>query len=405
MRRAAIAIASVALTAVVSAQSPSRDWPQYLGANRNGTASFEIPATATFAEAWRKPIGAAMSGISVAGGRALTLSSDGEDDYLVALDAATGRELWQFKIGRTHADAVTNGPGSTPAVGSNLAFVIGSSCRFVAVNTADGRLAWDVDFAATFKTRFAKRNSCFISPMLLGSVVVMPTGSAEADRLVAYEAQTGKQLWSAPGMELSLNTHPAYWEHNGAAQVLYHYVKPPGSSGLAGVNIKDGSKAWEIDAKAISNTAPLNLGGGRVLLQLWAGSGVIEFGGSAPPRYVWQNDALIALPVPAVHVGGYIYGFGGNSGEYLTCVDAATGEKKWTSRIYRGALAVTGKTLVMQSEGSGLLRLIAADPSAYRELARITTIKPGAPTLAAPTVADGRIYVRNLEEIVAVSVK
>ena len=109
--------------------------------------------------------------------------------------------------------------------------------------------------------------------------------------------------------------------------------------------------------------------------------------------------------MPAVAVDGHIYGFGGNSGEYLTCVEAASGATRWTERTYRGAIAAAGRTLVMQAEGSGLLRLIDADPNRYRELARLQTLKPGATTVTPPSIADGRIFVRNLEEIVAVSVR
>lgn len=59
----------------------------------------------------------------------------------------------------------------------------------------------------------------------------------------------------------------------------------------------------------------------------------------------------------------------------------------------------------MQSEGSGLLRLIATDPTKYRELDRLRTLKPGATTVTPPTIAANRIYARNLEEVVGVVVR
>jgi len=57
------------------------------------------------------------------------------------------------------------------------------------------------------------------------------------------------------------------------------------------------------------------------------------------------------------------------------------------------------------SEASGLVRLVAADPSAYRELARVQVLPPGARTGTPQSVAGGRIFVRNLEELVAVAVR
>lgn len=393
--------AAVALVTAALVQTRAPEWPQLLGPHRNLTTSeLNVPEKPALVEAWRRPIGAGVGAIVVSRGRAYTLESDGEDDYLVALDAATGTSLWRVKIGKTHADAA-NGPGSTPAVAGDVVIAFSSSCRLAAFNTGDGKPVWDVDFAEAYKTRFAARSSCFISPLVHGDLVVLPTGSRETHRVVALEAATGKQRWAATA-EMSLNTNTSTWEGSSGPHVLYHYFKAPGTSGLAAIKLADGTTSWTIDAESgMSNTAAMPLGGNRVLLQTWQGSFVVD--AAETPRRVWNNNALIALPIPAVSVGGNIYGFGGNSGEYLTCVDAATGAIKWTQRTYRGAIIATERALVMQSEASGLLRLISADATKYHELARIPTLKPGATTVTPPTIAANRIYVRNLEEIVAVT--
>ena len=86
-------------------------------------------------------------------------------------------------------------------------------------------------------------------------------------------------------------------------------------------------------------------------------------------------------------------------------MDLADGKVKWTSRIYRGHLALAGDTLVVLSESAGLLRLVAADPSGYRELANVQVLRPGARTGTPPSLAGGRIFVRNLDELVAVEVR
>ena len=396
----------VAVVACATQSTSPGGWPQFLGPLGNGsTTELSVPATPTLVEQWRRPAGAARSAVVVTGARAYTLESDGESDILLALDAATGKDVWRAPIGTTHADAVTNGPSSTPAVAGNLVIALGSSCRLAAFNTADGALAWDVDLAQVYKTRFAARQGCSVSPLVHSGVVVLPTGAREANRLVALDLATGKQRWTADGVEMSLNTNTAIRSSNTGAQLLYHYFKAPGLSGLAAINLADGARLWTIDGEAgVSDTAAMPLANGRVLMQTWQGSWIVD-ASTATPRRLWTTAALSALQVPAVGVGGYIYGFGGNSGEFLACVDAATGETRWTERTYRGALATVGTTLVMQSEGSGLLRLIAADPTKYRELARLQTLKPGAPTVTPPTIAGGRIFVRNLEEIVVTSVR
>jgi len=394
---------AVAMATATLLQTAPSGWPQLLGPRRNLTTSeLSVPEKPTLAEAWRRPVGAGVAAIVVSGGRAYTLDSDGEDDYLLALEAADGKDLWRVKIGKTHADAA-NGPGSTPAVAGDLVIAFGSSCRLAAFSTRDGKPAWDVDFAQVYKTRFAARGSCFISPLVHGDLVVLPTGAREGSRVVAFDVATGKPRWTA-ATEMSLNTNTSTWDTPGGPHLLYHYFKAPGTSGLAALKLADGTTTWTIDAESgMSNTAALALDGSRVLLQTWQGSVVIDATGT--PRRLWSNNALIALPIPAVSIGGHIFGFGGNSGEYLTCVDAASGVTTWTQRTYRGAIVATERVLVMQSEGSGLLRLISADPSKYVELARFQTLKPGATTVTPPTIAANRIYVRNLEEIVGVTVR
>ncbi|MBA2258207.1 MAG: PQQ-like beta-propeller repeat protein [Acidobacteria bacterium] len=132
---------------------------------------------------------------------------------------------------------------------------------------------------------------------------------------------------------------------------------------------------------------------------------MFETSAAAAPRQVWSNDELTAAAAPAVYADGHLYGFGGNSGEFFKCVDATSGTVRWSARIYRGAAIVAGRTIVIQSESSGLVRLVAAEPAAYRELTKMTVLKPRAATLAPPSIAGGLIFVRDLEEIVAVRIQ
>lgn len=94
----------------------------------------------------------------------------------------------------------------------------------------------------------------------------------------------------------------------------------------------------------------------------------------------------------------------GHHGTFLKCAEAATGKLRWSNRIYRGFAALAGDTLVVLSESSGYLRLIGADPAAYRELSRLQVLEP-ARSGTPPAIAGTRIYVRNLEDVVALDAR
>src|SRR5690242_10057084 len=100
----------LACTAPAAAQNrqpnlDARIWPQFRGPNRDG-----ISTETGLLREWPKQgprllwnsrevnggtgIGTGFSSLSVAGGRIFTAGDRGKDDVVIALDAATGKELW-----------------------------------------------------------------------------------------------------------------------------------------------------------------------------------------------------------------------------------------------------------------------------------------------------------------------
>jgi outer membrane protein assembly factor BamB len=401
-----LAAAGAALSCTIALQGEAQDdWPQFLGRLRSNAAPGAVLSpTPRLEEAWRKPLPAGTASVIVSGGRAFTLGSDGDTDILFALDAATGAEAWRVALGPSHADAA-NGPGAAPAAIGDVVVALGTNCVLRAVRAADGAAVWDVNLAARYSSRFAARGGCRTSPLIVGDLIVLPTGATEADRLVGLDARTGEQRWSAPGVERSLNTSPGARASGAGDEVLYHFATAQGISGIAGVRPADGRTAWTAAVeRGISDQTPLALPGTRLLLQTWAGSTVLDASAAAVSR-VWANDELTAGNAPAVYHDGHLYGFGGNSGEFFKCVDASTGRVRWTTRPYRGTVALVGGAIAMVGETSGLLRLVAADPAAYREIARLDVFAPGRTSYTSPAFAQGRLFVRNLEEIVAVALR
>ena len=100
------------------------------------------------------------------------------------------------------------------------------------------------------------------------------------------------------------------------------------------------------------------------------------------------------------------YGFDnvGSAGPltHLTCVNAATGKRAWQkTRFGKGNLiAADGKLWFSTMEGE--LVLVRATPKAYEELGRAKVIES---TRQAPSLAAGRLYLRDDKEIVCLDVR
>src|SRR5262245_28027585 len=88
----------------VAALVAAADWPQYGGPERNGISREkgllrEWPANGP-PLFWKvTDLGKGYSPVSVVGTRIFTLAFRGDEEYAVALDLGTGKELWAASLG------------------------------------------------------------------------------------------------------------------------------------------------------------------------------------------------------------------------------------------------------------------------------------------------------------------
>jgi hypothetical protein len=97
----------------------------------------------------------------------------------------------------------------------------------------------------------------------------------------------------------------------------------------------------------------------------------------------------------SVIVERHIYGF---DNRFLKCVALHTGEEKWVQGgLGHGSLLYADGHLIVLGE-RGRLVLVEATPEAYREKGSLQVLEGKCWTV--PTLAGGRLYVRNEEELV-----
>ena len=85
------------------AHAANTDWPSWDGPNGdfkvNDAGLFPADQAYTLKVAWRKPLGAGYSPVSIRGDLAVTMFSDETFDYVIALNAENGADRWRYKIG------------------------------------------------------------------------------------------------------------------------------------------------------------------------------------------------------------------------------------------------------------------------------------------------------------------
>ncbi len=382
----------------------SKDWPGLWGPSRDGVtdtrlALGEAPAARV---AWRRPIGSGFSGISVSAGRGYTGESDGTNDVAVAFDLATGRETWRVPLGPTYRghDGSKDGPISTPTIDQSRVFVISPKGTLFALDAPTGRLLWRKDLKADFGAPEPAYGFA-ASPLVAGTRVIVQAGGV-THSLAAFDKATGKLLWSANHSKTTGYASPVLATLNGRSQVVVH-----AGDSVYGASPEDGTLLWthSLGAPIESDRPPLVLPGDRVLLSRWEDTRLlqIERGETGlKAREVWKSPRLRGSYSPTILHQGHLYAMGGAN---LLCVDPANGEIVWREKVYPGSLILVDGKILHLGEQSGELRVAEASPSGYRQRLKTPVFNAGATSSTTPSFADGRVLMRNVEEIVALELK
>ncbi len=405
-RHGRLEAALAALLSVGAGAPPAgaSDWPQLWGPTVSAAVDEGAPPGAVaLRELWRRPIGSGFSGITVKGERGYTGESDGTTDHAIAFDVKTGRTLWRAPLGETYRghDGSRDGPISTPAVSAGRVFMAGPRGSLIALDSATGRVLWRQELVAEPRTKLP-HYGFGASPIVAGDRVVLQVGGAEKSGLVAYDAKTGAVAWSALPSETKGDS-AGYATAAPLTLAGQKLLVVTAHDRVFAVRPEDGAVAWShsLGEAEEPSRSPLVLDTDRVLVSRFSGSTLIALspdGSGFKATESWKSARLKGTYSPTVHAEGSLYGY---NGQYLTCLDAKTGEVRWREKTQSGTLIRVGRHLVVLGESSGVLRIAEAASTGYREVARATAFNAGSQSSTGPSYADGRVYVRNVEEMVA----
>jgi len=389
------------------------DWPQHLGPNRNGISAEtglidDWPADGP-KEVFRVPGGVGMSGLAISRGTLVTLVQKNEKQFVIALDARTGKSKWETPVSPAYTNGMGNGPRATPAIVGDHIFAFTGEGILVALEFQSGKIVWSQNVIKQLGGKIADYGMA-CSPIVVNDVVIVTAGSSKGT-VAAFVKQTGELAWTV-GSDPAGYSSPALLKIAGKDQLVTY----TGSSVL-GIDSKTGVRLWRypyVTDYECNIATPLAIDGqvfissgenhGCALLALkpngdkfdvtvtWASQG-----SKSVLRNEWQTSLLI---------DGSLYGFdnGGSAGPltHLACIDAKTGDRQWQQiRFGKGnGIAADGKMLISTMKGEFVL--VRANPEEFQEIGRTTVIGK---TRQAPALADGLVYLRDDENIVCLDLR
>ena len=398
------------VTPVLAQQQKPSGWPQYRGPNGDGSTAEKIakPWTGSPKEIWKNPATAGFSSLAVGEGIVATLMTreiDGNPtETCVAWEEATGKELWAFPLkiakydGGGDSGGKGDGPRSTPSIAGGKVFVLGGNLDLCALDAKTGKVVWQSDLVKDYKASNIKWSSA-ASPILEGKLCIVMAGG-KGQSFLAFDQTTGKPVWKGQDDAITQAT-PTVATLLGVRQIIFFT-----QSGLVGVDVKDGKVLWRQPFKYSTSTAASPIVWEDIVYcsagyGVGAGAYKIKKTGFAfSSEEIWRTEGKnINHWSTPVCKDGYLYGMFSFK-EYgkgpVACVDIRTGEMKWKQDGFGpGNVILSGDQLLILSD-KGELVLAAADPSAYKELARADVLE--GKCWSTPSLAHGHIFARSCEQ-------
>jgi outer membrane protein assembly factor BamB len=377
------------------------DWPQFRGPNRDGVSAEPGVLAAWPAGGpkvlWKVPLGEGYSQIAAVKGRLFTLYGQGNDENAAAFDAATGKQLWRVRLDRKYENGMGNGPRSTPTVDGGTVYVLSASGRLAALEAASGRTIWEHDLRADYGAQ-PPTWGVASSPLVEGNLLLVSVGGSGNRSIIAFDKTNGKPVWGSQN-DIAGYAAPIAITVRGVRQVIFFT-----GDALVSLAPKDGHLLWQAPWKTdwnVNASTPVFFPPDKLFVSSGYDTGAALFqirvaGNGVSALEVWRSREMKNQFSSSLLHNGILYGFDNAT---FKAMDAATGQERWKQRgLGHGSLILAGGRLVVLSD-RGRLALVEATPQEYRELGSAQVLEGKCWT--APSLADGRLYLRNEEQLVA----
>lgn len=378
-------------------------WPQWRGPNRDGISKETGLLKEWSADGpplvWKATgAGRGYSSFSIADGKLYTMGLRGNREFVIAFDVATGKEAWATAHGSAFRNDRGDGPRGTPTIDGDRVYALGGNGDLSVLDARTGKIIWSKNVLK----EFGGSNITWgisESPLVIGNKILVNPGGPGAS-IVALNKADGSVIWKSQSDKAGYSSGIPV-EVNGGTQVVFFT-----SERAVGLDLKDGRLFWEYarPSNNVANVATPIVRANRVFISsdYGTGGGVVEIKPDNKAQEIWFTKDMRNHHSSSVLIGDYLYGF---SSAILTAIKFDTGEIAWRDRsVGKGSLVYADGNLYCFSE-NGVVGLVEATPTGYKEKGRFRIPQDSLPTWTHPVVAGGRLYLRDQDTIYAFDVK
>jgi outer membrane protein assembly factor BamB len=265
------------------------------------------------------------------------------------LDTQSGAVLWQRR------DLPCNhfrGPGSSPILFENLVILDFDGFDYqylIALDKQTGRTVWKADRTVDYGTTDGDMKKSFSTPLVIDAAGRLQLISACSKAALAYDPQTGKELWRIRHTGYSSAARPVFGDgllfiNTGFGKANLLAMRPEGEGDLTDTNI-----AWKVTKSVGSKPSPLLVDG---LIYLVHDAGVASCIDAQTGKEVWSKRLGGDFSASPIFAAGRVY-FCDESGKTTVVKTGRKYEALATNTLDDGCKAspaAVGQSLILRTK-------------------------------------------------------
>ena len=390
----------VTLLIVGTSTSFSQEWPQWRGINRDSKVTgFKAPGAwpAELKQAWKVSVGFGDATPALAGNKIYLNTRQADQEVILCLDAATGKELWKSQYPSTAVTGPSGshpGPRSTPAVANGKVITFGASAIVSCLDANTGKLVWRRENPTNAVPQFFTG----MSPLIVDNTCIVHVGTKDNGEVLALDLNTGNEKWKWTG-DGPAYASPSVMIIDGKKHLIVQTEK-----NLISLNLADGKLMWQIATpvqQRFYNAASPYIDGQTIYLT-GQGTGtkalkVEKSGNEYVTKELWTNPTIGAKWNTPVLKDGFLYGF--TDQKRIYCLNSTTGQTAWIDNAVNSDFAaiVDCGTIIIGLPSTANLIVFKPASTAYSEVIKYKVSETS--VYSYPIVAGEKIYIKDAETL------
>jgi outer membrane protein assembly factor BamB len=393
--------AIVTLIIISTTNSFSQDWPQWRGMNRDSKVTgFKAPATwpAELKQEWKVTVGSGDATPILVGNKMYLNTRQGDQEEILCLDAATGKELWKTgyaSMAVTGPSASQHpGPRGTPAFSNGKIVTFGAAGILTCLDASTGKLIWRKDNPTNAFPAFFTGTS----PLIADGMCIIHIGKKDDGQVIALDLSTGNEIWKWSGEGPSYSS-PSVMTIGGKKLLIVITEK-----NIMALGLEDGKQLWQIatpNQQRFYNCVSPYIDG-QTIYMTGQGTGmkaikVEKTGNDYSTKELWSNAEVGAKWNTPILKDGFLYGF--TDQKRIYCVNAGTGQTAWIDNAVNSDFSTIvdcGSVIIGLTSTDNLL-VLKPDAKAYSEIVKYKVADT--PIYGYPVISGNNIYIKDAETL------